>query len=176
MKDLGSVHYFLGIQVQISDACLFLSQQRYATNILKNTGLLDAKPLSRVSTRMVLKSAAPLNSPLFFDPTLYRQLVGSLQYLTFTRPDLSFAVNTVCQKMQSPTEHDFLQVKRILRYIKGSIELGHFISSESGLQLQAYSDSDWVGCPITRRSTSGFCTFLGENCLSWSIKKQPTVS
>jgi len=113
---------------------------------------------------------------LLTDPMEYRSLVGALQYLTITRPDLAFATNLLCQKMQQPTVGDFHQLKRVLRYVKGTIHLGIYLHSQSSVHLYGFSDADWAGCPTTRRSTTGFCTFLGSNLLSWSAKKQPTVS
>lgn len=101
---------------------------------------------------MATKSLPPGDSPAFWDPTFYRALIGSLLYLTFNRPDISFVVHAACQHMQAPTEFDFLQVKQILRYIKGTINYGHFITSKSDLSLKAYSDSDWAGCSETTAS------------------------
>ncbi|XXG48874.1 hypothetical protein AAC387_Pa02g3202 [Persea americana] len=113
---------------------------------------------------------------LFDNPQFYRSIVGGLQYLTFTRPDISFSVNYVCQFMHQPTKFHFQLVKRILRYIHGTIDHGIRLLSTCPMELYAFSDADWAGCPLTRRSTTGFCTYLGRNCISWSAKKQPTVA
>ena len=111
----------------------------------------------------------------FSQPSLYRSLVGALQYLTITRPALAFAVNHACQFLQSPLTSHFALVKRILRYLKGTLHHGlHF--APGPLTLHAFSDSDWAGCSLDRRSTTGYCVFLGPNLISWSAKKQPTVS
>ncbi|KAM2365790.1 hypothetical protein ACFX1X_004563 [Malus domestica] len=116
-------------------------------------------------------------SPLLSDSTEYRSLVGGLQYLTWSRPDLSFAVNLVCQFMHQPRESHLQTVKRILRYLKGTLELGLWFSkTATPLSINAFSDADWVGCHLDRRSTGGFCIFLGNSLLSWSAKKQPTVA
>lgn len=152
---------------------LFLSQTRYATKILQKAGLLDCKPLSIPKASKV---QVPAHSPPFSDPTLYRALVGSLQYLTFTRSDIAFSVNYVCQHLQQPTEFHFTLVKHILRYIKGTLDFGHLLTADSDLILKAFSDSNWVGCPLTQRSTTGYHTFVGSNCVSWSAKKQPAIS
>ncbi|XP_020414805.1 uncharacterized protein LOC109947875 [Prunus persica] len=109
------------------------------------------------------------------DPTFYRSIVGALQYLTFIRPDLSYAVNTVCQCMTAPTEIHFNLVKRILRYIQGTMNYGiHFIHGP--WKLQAYSDVNWAGDLNARRSTTGFVVLLGHNPISWQSKKQGSAS
>ncbi|XP_019085432.1 PREDICTED: uncharacterized protein LOC109126378 [Camelina sativa] len=117
-----------------------------------------------------------LSSKLFSEPTYFRSLPGKLQYLTVTRPDIQFAVNFVCQRMHAPTISEFGLLKRILRYLKGTLHMGLRIWKDNNLSLLAYSDSDWGGCKNTRRSTSGFCTRLGPNLISWSAKRQQTVS
>uniref|UniRef100_A0A2N9FMY8 Reverse transcriptase Ty1/copia-type domain-containing protein n=1 Tax=Fagus sylvatica TaxID=28930 RepID=A0A2N9FMY8_FAGSY len=120
------------------------------TDILTHMKMLDCKP---VATPMASKRVSlPQADDLYFDITEYRCIVGTLQYLTLTCPDLSYAVNT------------------------GTLSLGVRILRKSSLDLFAFSDANWAGCPITRRSTTGFCTFLGSNCISWSAKKQPIVS
>jgi histone deacetylase 1/2 len=114
--------------------------------------------------------------PLLDDPHQYRSVVGALQYATLTRPDISFAVNKVSQFMHNPTSTHWGAVKRILRYLRGTLHHGLNLSSDSPLDIHAYCDADWAGCPDDRRSTTGFCIFLANNLVSWSAKKQPTVS
>ncbi|KAM0960323.1 hypothetical protein ACFX2I_025293 [Malus domestica] len=111
----------------------------------------------------------------FHNPSLYRSLVGALQYLTFTRPDIAFSVHQVCQFMHSPMDSHYAAVKRILRYLKGSPDLGIQLTPGE-LDLHAFSDADWAGDPNDRRSTTGFVVYLGPNPISWSSKKQSTVS
>lgn len=153
---------------------MFLSQRKYASDLLVCASMHQCKP---ISTPLALKAPVSTHPDHpFHDPTPFRSLVGALQYLTLTRPDLSLAVNSVCQHMHAPTVHNFQNVKRTLRYIHGTIHLGLRFLSHSSPGLFAYVDSDWAGCKITRRSTSGYCTFLGANCISWSAKKQPTVA
>lgn len=115
-------------------------------------------------------------SPPFSNPTYFRSLAGKLQYLTLTRPDIQFAGNYICQKMHSPSVTDFNHLKRILRYIRGTSTMGISFNNVSACVLRTYSDSDWAGCKVTRRSTGGFCTYLGQNLISWSSRKHPTVS
>uniref|UniRef100_A0A2N9FW81 Reverse transcriptase Ty1/copia-type domain-containing protein n=1 Tax=Fagus sylvatica TaxID=28930 RepID=A0A2N9FW81_FAGSY len=112
---------------------------------------------------------------LYPDPHGYRSLVGALHYLTFTRPDISFSVHQVCQYMSAPTTIHLAAAKRILRYLRGTLH--HGIAFTPGpLQLSAYTDADWAGDPDDRRSTSGYLVYLGSNPITWSAKKQPTVS
>lgn len=135
--------------------------------------MLDCKFLV---TPMVAKSKPSKNSRLFCDPAFYRSIVGSLQYLTFTRPDICFAVNFVFQYMQEPIDYHFNLVKHMLRYIKGTLDHGHCITATSKNVLTGFSDADWAGYNITRRSTTGYSTFLGNTAISWSAKKQSTIS
>ncbi|GJY27143.1 ribonuclease H-like domain-containing protein [Tanacetum coccineum] len=110
------------------------------------------------------KKLGPEGSPVT-DPTLYRSLAGSLQYLTFTRPDLSYAVQQLCLYMHDPREPHLNAMKRVLRYLRGTTDLGLQLFWSTTSQLIAYFDADWAGCPATRRSTSGYCVFLAET--SW---------
>ncbi|KAL9294824.1 putative RNA-directed DNA polymerase [Arabidopsis thaliana] len=172
MKDLGPPRYFLGIQIEDYANGLFLHQTAYATDILQQAGMSDCNPMPTPLPQQLDN----LNSELFAEPTYFRSLAGKLQYLTITRPDIQFAVNFICQRMHSPTTSDFGLLKRILRYIKGTIGMGLPIKRNSTLTLSAYSDSDHAGCKNTRRSTTGFCILLGSNLISWSAKRQPTVT
>ncbi|GJT77215.1 ribonuclease H-like domain-containing protein [Tanacetum coccineum] len=110
------------------------------------------------------------------DPTLYRSLAGGLQYLTFTRPDLSYAVHQICLYMHDPRELHFTALKRILHYVQGTLELSLHLYASATTSLVGYTDDDWAGCPSTCRSTFGYCMFLGDNLLSWSAKRQHTIS
>jgi hypothetical protein len=102
--------------------------------------------------------------------------VGALQYLTLTHPDISFAVNKVCQFLHTPTTVHWSAVKRTLRYIHGTPKLGLNIRKSKSLMVSAFSDADWAGSVDDRRSTGGFAVFLGSNLISWSARKQATVS
>nr|GEV56080.1 ribonuclease H-like domain-containing protein [Tanacetum cinerariifolium] len=103
-------------------------------------------------------------------------LAGGLQYLTFTRPDISYAVQQICLYMHDPREPHLAALKRILCYIRGTLDFGFHLYSSTTISLVGYTDADWAGCPSTRRSTSGYCVFLGDNLLSWSSKHQQTIS
>ncbi|KAJ8772962.1 hypothetical protein K2173_028139 [Erythroxylum novogranatense] len=106
----------------------------------------------------------------------YRSTVGALQYLTLTRPDISYAVNKVCQYLHCPTKIHWIAVKRILRYLKHTHDVGLTIRKSNSTLLSAFSDADWAGCAEDRRSTGGFAIFFGPNLISWSSRKQSTVS
>ncbi|CAA7036250.1 unnamed protein product [Microthlaspi erraticum] len=172
MKDLGRPHYFLGVEIESYNGGMFLHQTAYAKEILHHASMSDCNSMP---TPLPLQ-LDDLNSEPFSEPTYFRSLAGKLQYLTITRPDIQFAVNFVCQRMHSPTVSDFNLLKRILRYIKGTINMGLHIKKDKKMVLHAYCDSDYAGCKDTRRSTSGFCTMLGSNLISWSAKRQQTVS
>uniref|UniRef100_A0A2N9HE34 Integrase catalytic domain-containing protein n=1 Tax=Fagus sylvatica TaxID=28930 RepID=A0A2N9HE34_FAGSY len=173
LKDLGSLHYFLGLQVTRDSSGLYLNQAKYANDLLKKHNMLDSKPAKSPScpnTRLSLHEGDPLS-----DPHGYRSLVGALHYLTFTRLDISFSVHQVCQYMSAPTTIHLAAAKRILRYLRGTLH--HGIAFTPGpLQLSAYTDADWAGDPDDRRSTFGYLVYLGSNPITWSAKKQPTVS
>ncbi|GJW36328.1 ribonuclease H-like domain-containing protein [Tanacetum coccineum] len=173
MTDLCLLNYFLGISATRTTFGIFLSQTKYATEILDQAQMLNCNPCrTPIDTE---KKLGPEGSPVT-DPTLYRSLAGSLQYLTFTRPDLSYAVQQLCLYMHDPREPHLNAMKRILRYLRGTTNLGLQLFRSTTLQLIAYSDADWASCPATRRSTSGYCVFLGDNLLTWSSKRQDTLS
>lgn len=174
MTDLGLLHYFLGISVRMDNNGLFLSQHNYAADILHRANMTNCKP-STTPVDTSAKLHADVGPPVD-DPTLYRSLAGALQYLTFTRPDIAYAVQQICLYMHDPREPHFNALKRILRYLKGTISEGLQISRSKTTTLTAYTDADWAGCPNTRRSTSGYAVFLGDNLILWSSKRQPTVS
>jgi hypothetical protein len=131
-----------------------------------------ATPLS-TSEKLFAAKGKPLDP---IDTTHYHSIVGTLQYLTLTRSDLSFAVNKVCQYLHAPTEDHWLAVKMILRYLKSNTKIGLSICRSNSLLVSAYSDANWAGCLDDRRSTDGFVVFLSLNLISWSAYKQPTVS
>jgi hypothetical protein len=134
----------------------------------------DSKP--SISPILSNKPLSKLDDELFKNLTLYRIIVGSLQYITITRPDIAFTVNKVAQFMHSPSNIHWTTVKHILRYLNGSSTHGLTLQASQSMHLHAYSDSDWASCPDDRRSTTGFCVFLGASLISWSSKKQQIVS
>ncbi|XP_056697386.1 uncharacterized mitochondrial protein AtMg00810-like [Spinacia oleracea] len=169
MSDLGPLNYFLGISVTRTPSYMLLSQQKYAQEILERAGMGTCKPAATpVNTNAKLSADS---GPSVQDPTHYRSLAGALQYLTFTRPNIAYAVQQVCLFMHDPREPHFNALKRILHYIQGTIDHGLHLYPTSTLHLITYTDADWGGCPDTRRSTSGYCCFLGDNLISWSSKR-----
>ncbi|MCH80898.1 retrovirus-related Pol polyprotein from transposon TNT 1-94, partial [Trifolium medium] len=177
LKQLGTLDYFLGIEVKCQpNGCLLLSQGKYIRDLLAKANMLGASPVytPMVSTAKLTKTG----SSSFSDPTLYRSVVGALQYVTITRPELSYSVNKVCQFMVHPLEAHWLAVKRILRYLAGTQDLGlHLFPAPSHVPftLHGYCDADWAANPDDRRSTSGAAVFLGPNLQSWWSKKQTVV-
>ncbi|PKI49294.1 hypothetical protein CRG98_030312 [Punica granatum] len=164
MKDLGPLHFFLGMEAKSDSTGLYLKQSKCIHDFLVQTSMLDCKPISSPVAAGFRLSLHDGHS--FEDPALYRSVVGSLQYLSLTRPDIAYAVNQVCQFMHKSSVTHWLVVKRILRYIKGTITYGLHLRPGSISSLHGYSDADWAGNPDDRRSVSGFIIFLGSNPIS----------
>jgi hypothetical protein len=176
LKDLGHLHYFLGIEVTRSADSLFLSQQKYTTDLLQRAGMMRCKPAPTPlssSTKIATHDGVHLSRE---DGTKYRSIVGALQYLTLTRSDISFSVNKVCQYLQAPTSVHWTAVKRILRFLKHTISFAFVIRRSSSTMASVFFYADWAGCMDDRKSTGGFAVFLGPNLISWCAKKQKTVS
>jgi hypothetical protein len=170
------LHYFLGIEVNKLKDGIILSQDKYACDLLKRAGMMECKPASMplaIGGKLMAHSGTQLGSA---DAIEYRSIVGALQYLTLTRPDLAFAVNKVCQFLHTPTDEHWAAVKRILRYVKGCTKVGLKITKNSSFFVSVFSDVDWAGCLDDRRYTCGYAMFLGANLVSWSARKQPTIS
>ncbi|XP_019197028.1 PREDICTED: uncharacterized protein LOC109190882 [Ipomoea nil] len=143
------------------------------SDLLNRAGMVDCKPLATPAS--TTQAVTPYDE-LFDSPTQYRRIVGALQYLTITRLNLLYVVNRLCQFMHTPAVEHWAMVKRVLRYIKGTLDYGLRLSCSPIASIHAYSDSDWADCPIDRRSTSGYAVFLGTNLISWLSRKQRTVA
>nr|KYP50410.1 Retrovirus-related Pol polyprotein from transposon TNT 1-94 [Cajanus cajan] len=178
LKDLGRLDFFLGIEVKSNtDGSLTLTQSKYIRDLLNRTNMENSNPIS--SPMVSGCKLSRTGSEKFLDVTLYRSVVGALQYATITRPEISFSVNKVCQFMSNPLEQHWSAVKRILRYLKGTMFLGLHLQpapSNSPLSIRAYCDADWASDPDDRRSTSGASIFVGPNLISWWSKKQTVVA
>ena len=171
LKDLGDLHYLLGIEVKRTPDGLILSQECYASDVLSRSGMSKCKAIDTsmsTSEKLSLGDGELLGAD---DATRYRSVVGALQYLTLTRLDLSYSVNKVCQYLHAPTTVHWSAVKRILRYVCGTLKLGLKIRKSDSLLVSAFSDADWAGCVDDCRSTGGFAVFLGCNLISWMARK-----
>jgi hypothetical protein len=175
MKDLSPLHQFLGVSVQHQIDGLFLTQRQFALDVLERAGMVDCKPVSTPVDTQAKVSAT--SGPPVANLTQFRSLTGALQYLTFTRPDIAYAVQQICLHMHDPREPHLAAMKRVLRYLRGSLDFSlHLQRSASSSKLMVYTDADWAGCPDTRRSSSGYAVFLDDNLVSWSSKRQNIVS
>ncbi|CAL8120822.1 unnamed protein product [Prunus armeniaca] len=161
-------------EVQQFNGGMFISQTKYAKNLVSKFGLESAKPI-----RNPMSTSTKLSKDLHgksVDQKLYRSMIGSLLYLTASRPDISFSVG-LCARFQSdPKESHLLAVKRILRYVSGTTNFGVYYSFDSNVELAGYSDADWAGSIDDRKSTTGGCFYIGNNLVSWFSKKQNCVS
>jgi hypothetical protein len=155
---------------------ILLSQRKYALDLVQRAGMRSCKAVNTL-INTTDKFSSHVGDPLGLnDATNFRSIVGGLQYLTLTRPDIVFAVNKVCQYMHAPTTVHFVVVKRILRYVSGTDDYGLRIIKSPLLLVSGFSDVDWASSLDDRRSTGGFAVFLDANLISWSARKQPTVS
>jgi histone deacetylase 1/2 len=155
---------------------IILSQDRYASDLLTKVNMAACKPACTPLSTSEKLSAYEGTTLGPNDAENYRSVVGALQYLTLTRPDISFAVNKVCQFLHAPTDIHWMAVKRILRYVKQDTKIGLKITKCNSMLISGFSDSDWAGSIDDRRSTGGYAIFLGSNLISWCARKQATVS
>ena len=173
MKDLGLMHYFLGLEVWQRLEGIFLNQGKYAIEILKIFDMLDCKFMATpMDTNLNLLSD---ESSKLVDVTQYRQIIGLLMYLTITRPDICFVVNTLSQYLVKPRWVHLIDEKHVMRYLKGTIDLGIYYGRDHDYILYGYTDLDWVGSVADRKSTSGGCYYLISTMISWFSKKQSSV-
>jgi hypothetical protein len=174
MSMMGELNYFLGFQVKQLKDDTFISQTKYTQDLLKRFGMKDAKP---AKTPMGTDGHVDLNKGgKFVDQKAYRSMIGSLLYLCARRPDIMLSV-CMCARFQSdPRECHLMAVKRILRYLVATRCFGIWYPKGSTFDLIGYSDSDYAGCKVDRKSTSGTCRFLGRSLVSWSSKKQTSIA
>ena len=165
MKDLGDLHYFLGIEVIRTPEGILISQRHYVLSMLFKFGMADCKSVSTPLDRTV--KLRP-DSRKVCHPKRFRQIVGSLIYLTITRPGLSYPVGVISQLMARPTEEHLQCALRVLRYVSGTKDRGLLYRAGTAAQLVGYTDADCAGNAADRRSTSGYAFSLGSAAIAWS--------
>ncbi|KAF5445194.1 hypothetical protein F2P56_034261 [Juglans regia] len=169
LKDLGNLHYFLGVEVIPTPQGLFLSQHKYIRDLLSKTNMVGVKDVSTsLSTSTSLKLHDGTSS---VDGTEFRRVIEGLQYLSLTGPDISFAVNKLSQFMHKPITTHWTAAKSLLRYLKQTIFHGIHLKKSISWLLTTYSDVDWADNIDVRTSTSAYTSFLGSTPISWSSKK-----
>ncbi|GKE81328.1 hypothetical protein Tco_1551328 [Tanacetum coccineum] len=171
---MGELTFFLGLQVQQKEDGIFINQDKYVAGILKK---FDFATVKTVSTPMEANKALIKDEEAeYVDVHLYRSMIGSLMYLTASRPDITFAVYA-CKRFQvTPKVSHLHAVKRIFRYLKGQLKFGLWYPRDSLFDLEAFFDSDYAGASLDRKSTIRGCQFLGKRLISWQCKKQTIVA
>jgi hypothetical protein len=174
MSMIGELSYFFGLQIKQLKNGIFVSQDKYIKDMLKMFGMIDSKSISTpLGTNGNLDSDASGN---MVDQKLYRSMIGSLLYVTISRPDVIFSV-CICSRFQASARESHLKAtKRILRYLKHTQNVGLWYPKGAKFELIGYFDLDYAGCKVKRRSTSGTCQLLERSLVSWSSKKQNSVS
>ncbi|GJR21018.1 putative ribonuclease H-like domain-containing protein [Tanacetum coccineum] len=174
MSSMGELNFFLGLQVKQKDDGFFISQNKYVVDILKKFDFSLVKiTITPIETNKALLKDKEAED---MDVYLYRSMIGSLMYLTASRPDIMFAVCACARFQVTPKVSHLHAVKRIFRYLKGQPKLGLWYPRDSPFDLEAFSDSDYVGASLDRKSTTGGCQFLGKRLISWQCKKQTIVA
>ena len=165
------MHYFLGFEVWQRPGEIFPAQGKYTMDVLKRFSMMDWKSMSTPMITNLRKLHDSNTGSNLVDPTMYRQLIGSLMYMIHTRPDIWYAVIAMSQLMTEPRQRHWVVAKHILRYLRGTITYGLRYTSSGGLFLHGYEDADWVGCLVDQKSTSRYCFSLRSTMISWSSWK-----
>ncbi|KAI3685730.1 hypothetical protein L6452_34988 [Arctium lappa] len=174
MSMMGELTFFLGLQVKQSSDGIFINQSKYIRDLLKKFNFENSSPMKTPMAPPLKLHDDP--DGVSVDITSYRGMIDSLLYLTASRPDIMFATFLCARYQANPKESHLAAVKRIFRYLKGTMNLGLWYPKDSGFDLMGYSDSDFAGSKIDRKSTTGSCQLLGDKLVSWSSKKQNSVS
>jgi hypothetical protein len=175
MKDLGLVHYFLGLEVWQRPGEIFLAQGKYTVDVLKRFGMMDCKSMSTSMITNLRKLHNFDTSSDLVDPTMYRKLIGSLMYMIHTKPNICYAVIAMSQFMVESRQRHWVAAKHILRHLRGTITYGLRYTSIGGLFLHGYADVDWEASPVDRKGTSRYCFCIGSAMISWSIRKHGSI-
>ena len=174
MTDLGRMRYFLGVEILQNAHGIFICQRKYAQEVLSRFGMKDCNTVKNPIVPGTKLSSNDAGTKV--DATLFKQVVGSLMYLTATQLDLMYGVSLISRFMANPTKTHLFAAKRILRYLKGTTEFGIFYKKGENTKIVAYTDNDFAGDIENRKNTSGFVFSLGAGAVSWSSKKQPMVT
>jgi hypothetical protein len=174
MSDLDTLRYFPGIEISSMPEGFFLSQEKYIQDLLDRASLTDQRI---AETPMELNvHLTPADGEPIEDPTGYHHIVGSLVYLSVTRPHISYSVHILSQFVFAPTHIYYSHLLHVLRYLRGTISRHLFFLHSTSLQLQAYCDATWASDPSDRHSLSAYCVFLGDSLIAWKTKKHVAVS
>uniref|UniRef100_A0A3Q7FKL7 Reverse transcriptase Ty1/copia-type domain-containing protein n=1 Tax=Solanum lycopersicum TaxID=4081 RepID=A0A3Q7FKL7_SOLLC len=188
IKDLGELRYFLGIEFLRSSKGILMTQRKYILELISEWGLAGAKPaITPLEQHMKFTTSDydkhlrkhdnnESDDPQLIDKHVYQRLVGKLLYVAVTRPDISYAVQTLSQFMHDPKQSHLEGALHVVRYLKGRPGLGILLSSKRDCTLRGFCDSDWASCAVTRKSVTGYCMKLGNSLISWKSKKQETIS
>ncbi|XP_017984383.1 PREDICTED: uncharacterized mitochondrial protein AtMg00810-like [Theobroma cacao] len=174
MIDLELMRYFLGMEIIQTDELIMIHQAKYARDLLRKFKMESCKPVYTtlaIGDKLIKNDGADEANGL-----IYRSIIGSILYLAATRPDIMFSTSLLSRFMQSPSEIHFKAAKRVLRYIKGTVNYGIKYSRTDSSELQGYIDSDWAGSLDDSKSTRGFCFSFSSGMFSWNSKKQEVVA
>ncbi|XP_021760676.1 uncharacterized protein LOC110725518 [Chenopodium quinoa] len=174
IKDLGNLRYFLGIEVARGNAGTMINQRKYAMDIVKDVGMENG-----TTTTFPFPKGVKLTKDegeMLEDPESYRRLIGRLLYLNLSRPDLTFSIQQLSQYVGCPRKPHMQAALHVVRYLKGTLNLGLFYPKQNDHIVIGYSDADWGTCAYSGRSLTSFCVFLGSSLISWKTKKQKVVS
>lgn len=169
IKDLGRLHYFLGLEIQYTEKGILMSQRKFTIDLLRVFGCIDCPSMTSPmdpSVKLKANKGAPLP-----DPSYYRKLIGKLNFLTNTRLDIAYSVQHLSQFMKSLREPHLKAAYHVLRYLKGDPSLGIFLNNNADYGVKAFCDLDWATCSQSRKSVSGYIMLLGTSPISWKSKK-----